>query len=1079
MSFLGLFGGGSSSNSQSEYGDESAATQEITYSGIAEDIKAAGGKIPEDLKLLLETGVQAKSTAPVDDKKLVMERLIGLVASLPQNSANRKKLTSTIIDTLWDSLQHPPLSYVGDKYQYRQPDGSHNNIMYPDLGKAGTEYARTVRQDKKLYGAKPDPSLLFDLLMARGGNFKQNPAGISSVLFYHASIIIHDVFHTDRNNFAISQASSYLDLAPLYGNNQTEQNAIRTMQDGLIKPDTFSDKRLLGLPPGICVLLVMYSRFHNYAAKTIKAINENGRFSLPRSHDTDAPDVQKANLVKQDNDLFQTARLITNGLYINISLHDYIRGIANLNHSESTWTLDPRLEIDKTFDGVGTPRGVGNQVSCEFNLLYRFHSGVSKRDDAWTRDFFGKIFPGQDPTTIGAPQLLQGLKAFESTIPEETSKRTFGGLKRTGADGTGAFNDDDLVKILKESIEDPAGAFGANTVPEILKPIEVLGILQARKWQVASLNEFRGFFNLKKHKTFEDINPDPYVANTLRKLYDHPDMVEMYPGMFLEDTKPRMDPGMGLCAPYTVTRAVFSDAVTLVRSDRHLTLDYTPANLTNWGITEVAQDYDTLGGSKMYHLILNAFPSYFKYNSVYAMQPFYTPTESRKIFDKFGKSSLYSFDPPAKIAPPIPILTHAGLKRVLNDQKNFKVPWGESMEALNNEHDFMLAGDLSSNTEQRNLVGDAIYDVTGSRKQFKDYTEEITLKLLKREVYQLGKVPFNQVDIVRDIGNLTCLHFAAALLYLPLKTDDNPNGQYSEAELYKTLTDLTWFVFSDSDPTKSFEHRREAKKSIDKLGGVMVEEIKKFKTPVGIWDKLTGGAGVRPPPPSLKDYGSNLVKRLLSSGRSVEDVAWMLLWSGCAFVANSACAFAQLIDFYLQDDNRKHWSEIQRLATLNTPEADKLLTKYTLEGTRLSNSLGIFRNVDPVDSQTITINQLGQDVVLKKNDKVFVSFVYASKDASVFPDPLEIKLDRPTELYITHGEGQHQCLGKDINIIQNTYMLKSLAKLRNFRRAPGDEGKLKFIPKPGGIKLYMNADWSKFTPYPTTMRVQFDGPIVA
>lgn len=80
--------------------------------------------------------------------------------------------------------------------------------MYPDLGKAGTEYARTVRQDKKLYGAKPDPSLLFDctyiyleiwllvltlsiVRMARGGNFKQNPAGISSVLFYHASIIIH------------------------------------------------------------------------------------------------------------------------------------------------------------------------------------------------------------------------------------------------------------------------------------------------------------------------------------------------------------------------------------------------------------------------------------------------------------------------------------------------------------------------------------------------------------------------------------------------------------------------------------------------------------------------------------------------------------------------------------------------------------------------------------------------------------------------------------------------------------------------------------------------------------------------
>ena len=62
------------------------------------------------------------------------------------------------------------------------------------------------------------------------------------------------------------------------------------------------------------------------------------------------------------------------------------------------------------------------------------------------------------------------------------------------------------------------------------KPVEILGIMQARKWQVGSLNEFRAFFNLKTYKTFEEINPDPYVASTLRKLYDHPDLVEMYPG---------------------------------------------------------------------------------------------------------------------------------------------------------------------------------------------------------------------------------------------------------------------------------------------------------------------------------------------------------------------------------------------------------------------------------------------------------------------------------------------------------------------------------------------------------------------
>lgn len=90
--------------------------------------------------------------------------------------------------------------------------------------------------------------------------------------------------------------------------------------------------------------------------------------------------------------------------------------------------------------------------------------------------------------------------------------------------------------------------------------------------EVASLNEFRKFFGLKTHDSFESINPDPEISDLLRKLYDSPDMVELYPGLFVEDAKPRMDPGSGFGAPYTVGRAVLSDAVTLVRGDRFNTL---------------------------------------------------------------------------------------------------------------------------------------------------------------------------------------------------------------------------------------------------------------------------------------------------------------------------------------------------------------------------------------------------------------------------------------------------------------------------------------------------------------------------
>lgn len=88
---------------------------------------------------------------------------------------------------------------------------------------------------------------------------------------------------------------------------------------------------------------------------------------------------------------------------------------------------------------------------------------------------------------------------------------------------------------------------------------------------------------------------------------------------------------------------------------------------------------------------------------------------------------------------------------------------------------------------------------------------------------------------------------------------------------------------------------------------------------------------------------------------------------------------AQLIDFYLLEENKTHWAEIQKLASQNTPEADQTIIKYVLEGTRLSNSLGILRDVDPADGQPLSISQSGQNIPVKKGDKLFVSFVCLSR----------------------------------------------------------------------------------------------------
>lgn len=150
-------------------------------------------------------------------------------------------------------------------------------------------------------------------------------------------------------------------------------------------------------------------------------------------------------------------RSVVGGLYVNISLHDYIRGITNINHSASTWTLDPRTEISEPVDGYEVKRGMGNQVSAEFNLLYRFHSAISEKDDKWTADFFKKIFNNKKPEEITIPVFIQGLTEWEKTIPKDPSQRVFGGLTRDPQ--TGKFNDAAMVKILQEAIIDPAGKF--------------------------------------------------------------------------------------------------------------------------------------------------------------------------------------------------------------------------------------------------------------------------------------------------------------------------------------------------------------------------------------------------------------------------------------------------------------------------------------------------------------------------------------------------------------------------------------------------------------------------------------------
>lgn len=114
-----------------------------------------------------------------------------------------------------------------------------------------------------------------------------------------------------------------------------------------------------------------------------------------------------------------------------------------------------------------------------------------------------------------------------------------------------------------------------------------------------------------------------------------------------------------------------------------------------------------------------------------------------------------------------------------------------------------------------------------------------------------------------------------------------------------------------------------------------------------------------------------------------------------------------------------------------------------MEGIRLNGTFGSYREA----TGSATVDDGGRLVHVKPGDKVFVSFVGAAKDPIMFPDPEEVKVNRPLENYIHYGVGPHACLGRDASRVALTAMLKVVGRLDNLRRAPGPKGELKKIPR--------------------------------
>ena len=410
--------------------------------------------------------------------------------------------------------------------------------------------------------------------------------------------------------------------------------------------------------------------------------------------------------------------------------------------------------------------------------------------------------------------------------------------------------------------------------------------------------------------------------------------------------------------------------------------------MQGWALTlnsycEAGSDLAVDNGHVFHKLVFRAFPnSGIDPHSIYAHFPFVIPSENHKIYSRLGTLRRYHWAaPPTKSPyPTIMIRSHAAVKHILGSPSAFAVPWGEPITHATCSpfsSTFCLAGDLPANRANRAQLHKAMYSPQDWPEEIKDFLRHKTPELLRKFSKPIPiadnptadpekqAITTYEVDLVRDIVAMVATHFMSAMFSVPLKNESNPDGVWTDKELYEVFTNLFSSVFYDTDIVKSFEMREQATEQTATLGKlIMASAGRGSKEPGGLLNgwverlKIGGGGGGGgqkgkgkeggcPHPEgngsanglahhgevkgqgALKSFGTAMIARVASQlDGGVEEA---VLGSVVTIVASGTSiqthVLAQALDYYLGPAGSEHLVELRRLATLDTKEADEKLTR--------------------------------------------------------------------------------------------------------------------------------------------------------
>uniref|UniRef100_A0A8C5MQC6 Prostaglandin G/H synthase 1 n=1 Tax=Leptobrachium leishanense TaxID=445787 RepID=A0A8C5MQC6_9ANUR len=343
----------------------------------------------------------------------------------------------------------------------------------------------------------PDARLLTETFLKRE-KFIPDPQGTNLLFAFFAQHFTHQFFKTyGKMGRGFTKGLGHgVDLSHVYGDNLERQHMLRLFIDGKLKyqiingsmypptvaqapvymiyPDNVPKEKqyamgqeVFGLLPGLMMFATIWLREHNRVCDILK-----------KEHPT-----------WDDEQLFQTTRLILIGETIKIVIEDYVQ---HLSGYYLKLKFDPELLFGVQFQ-------YRNRIAVEFNQLYHWHPLMPDTfhimEDEY--DYSNFVYNTSILTSYGVSALV-------------------GSFTRQAAGKIGG---------------------GKNTHPKLLN-VAVGIIEESRKLRLQPFNEYRKRFNLKAYKSFKDLTGEEIVSKQLESLYGDIEALEFYPGLLLEKTHP-------------------------------------------------------------------------------------------------------------------------------------------------------------------------------------------------------------------------------------------------------------------------------------------------------------------------------------------------------------------------------------------------------------------------------------------------------------------------------------------------------------------------------------------------------------